>query len=258
MKAVWLTSGAVATVIALVVSTILVWHGFSRGRPPQEVHRRSVPFELSALKITTGGGRVDVDINPGPAGVLLINRNTLWTSTDRPKITEEWDGRTLRLDIQCEDSGLFDGPYCQAHYALFVPPETDVEGSTTVGDLSISDVIGGVRLTTVSGEVRADRLPGSVRIRSGTGNVSAGSLSGGKADVETGAGNVKLDFMDPPVEVRAVARAAGDVTVRVPSGSYDVTAEGRRTEVDVDSTAGASKKIEARAPLGTVRVCCGP
>lgn len=259
MRAAWLTAGAVATVFALLLSTTLVWRGFSRGRTPQENHGRSVPFELSALKVTTGGGAVSVDINPGPAGALVINRSTRWTSVEKPRITEEWDGRTLRLDIRCGDSGRLDDSYCESQYTLFVPPETDVEGSTTVGDLTVSDVVGGVRLTTVSGSVRVDRLPGSLWVRSGSGDVWADSLTGGRADLESGSGDVHIHFMDPPIGVRAVARAAGDVDVdvRVPVGSYDVTAQGRRTEVDVDSAEGVDKKIEARAPLGTVRVCCG-
>jgi len=248
----------VATVFALLLSTMLIWRGFSRGRVPQETHRVSVPFELSALKITTGDGAVSVDINPGPAGTLLINRDMRWTSDEKPKITEEWDGRTLRLDIRCDDSGaLGSSSYCESAYTLFVPPETDVEAATTVGDLSISDMLGGVRLTTISGAVRADRLPGSVWARSSSGSVWASALSGGRADLESGAGDVRVDFMDEPAEVRAVARVAGDVDVRVPVGSYDVTAEGRRTEVQVDSSKDADRKIEARAPLGTVRVCCG-
>jgi hypothetical protein len=246
----------VATVFALLLSTMLVWRGFSRGRVPQETHSTAVPFELPALKVTTGGA-VSVDINPGPPGTLLIDRNTRWTTTEKPKITEEWDGRTLRLDIRCEDSGERGDSFCESEYTLFVPPETDVEAGTTIGDLTISDLVGGVRLTTVSGSVRADRLPGPVWARSGSGNLWASSLSGGRADLESGSGDVHIDFMDDPVEVRAVARAAGDVDVLVPVGSYDVTAEGRRMEVDVDSTKGADKKIEARAPKGTVRVCCG-
>ncbi|NUR93110.1 MAG: DUF4097 family beta strand repeat protein [Nonomuraea sp.] len=255
MRAAWLAAGAVATVFALVLSTLLLWHDFSRGRAPQEFHRRSVPFTQSELKITTGDSAVSVDINPGPAGTLMIDRSTLWTSVKKPTITEEWDGHTLRLDTRCET----DEPdsACESRYTLFVPPEIDVDAATTFGDLTISDVIGGVRLTTVSGAVEAHRLPGSLWVRSVSGRLSVNSLSGGKVDVETGSGDVHVDFMDPPVEVRAVARATGSVDVRVPPGSYDVTAEGRHTDVDVDSVDGAKKKIEARAPLGNVRVAEG-
>ncbi|MGW2160002.1 DUF4097 family beta strand repeat-containing protein [Nonomuraea sp. NPDC001699] len=257
MRAIWLTAGAVATVAALLLSVLLVWNGFARATAPQERQVRSVPFELSTLKVTTGSGEVNVEIAPGPAGELTIARNVGWTSIDRPVITEDWNGDTLRLDIRCGASRDPDGPVCRADYTLLVPFETGIEARTTVGDLSVGNVVGAVRLTTVSGDVRADGITGGLWARSGSGTVNGNSLLGTRADVETGSGDVRLDFASPPLTVRAVARATGDVELRLPPETYDVTTEGRRTEVEVDASTGAPRKVEARAPLGSVRVCCG-
>ncbi|RSM95573.1 hypothetical protein DMB42_49395 [Nonomuraea sp. WAC 01424] len=257
MRAVWLTAGALATVAALLLSTILVWNGFARATAPQERRLRSIPFALDKLKVTTGSGEVNLEIVPGPAGELTLDRSVGWTSIDRPMITEDWNGDTLRLDIRCRGSRQPNGPMCRADYTLLVPFETEVEARTTIGDLMVGQVIGAVRLTTVSGDVLADGVTGEVWARSGSGTIRGNSLLGGRADVETGSGDVQLDFANPPLSVRAVARATGDVELRMPAETYDVTAEGRRTEVEVDAAKGAPRKIEARAPLGSVRVCCG-
>ncbi|MGW4402863.1 DUF4097 family beta strand repeat-containing protein [Nonomuraea sp. NPDC004702] len=257
MRAIWLTAGTAATVTALLLSVLLVWNGFARATAPQETRARTVPFALDTLKVTTGSGEVNVEIVPGPAGELTISRSVNWTSIDRPVITEDWNGDTLRLDIRCGTAPRPDGPVCRADYTLLVPFETGVEARTTVGDLGVHSVVGAVRLTTVSGNVRAEGVTGEVWARSGSGSVFGDAMLGSQADVETGSGDVRLDFANPPLTVRAVARATGDVDLRLPPETYDVTTEGRRTEVEVDAVKGAPRKIEARAPLGSVRVCCG-
>lgn len=254
MRAAWLTAGAVATVIALLLSTALLWRGFSKGRAPQEFQRKSIAFTLPTLKVRTGKGQVNLYILPGKAGELQLNRYLRWTSLDRPAVTEKWDGRSLLLDVDCKGSGQPDGPLCEADYTLLVPPETDIEATTTVGDLGVNQITGGVRLTTVSGQVSADNTTGKVWARSGSGTIEARGLYGDQVDVETGSGDVDMNFIIPPQKVRAVARAMGNVSVSVPPSDYDVTVEGRNTSVEIEKSPDSSRKINALAPLGSVSV----
>ncbi|MBB6546313.1 hypothetical protein HD593_001108 [Nonomuraea rubra] len=257
MRAMWLAAGAVATVVALTLSTVGLWHGFSRARTPTDVTVRSIPFDGEKLRILAGKGQVDLVIMSGQAGEVLIQRALRWTR-DRPTVTEDWDARsgTLRVDAVCPGHDQPTGPVCRADYVVQVPPETTLEARTSGGDLSVGELFGDLRLTTVSGNVRANALAGDLWVRTGTGNVDGDGLRSSRADVEVGSGDVKLTFRSAPSEVKAVVRTAGDVTMYVPPSLYDVTAEGANTTLDVKRSSGASRKITMRATEGFVSVCC--
>ncbi|MFC4112593.1 DUF4097 domain-containing protein [Nonomuraea zeae] len=257
MRAVWLTAGTLATVLALLLSTMLFWRGFARAEPPTDTTQRSIPFAKDKVLIEAGSGDVLLLIMPGRAGELLLDRALRW-SVERPTVTEDWDERTgtLRLDATCPGSGQPAGPVCRAEYVVMVPPETDIEASVTRGDLGVGDLFGDVRLTSVSGSVMVRDVAGSVWARSGSGNVKAEGLRGGAADVEVGAGDVDLSFVNVPATVNAVVRTAGAVNVNVPRGAYDVTVDAARSRLDVRLDAGSPRKITARAPNGSVTICC--
>ncbi|MEU6717642.1 hypothetical protein ABZ897_39770 [Nonomuraea sp. NPDC046802] len=257
MRAAWLTAGALATVIGLTLSTTLIWVGFARARTPSAFSERSIPFTQDEIRIKVTKGQVNVHILPGEAGELLVNRRLRW-SGERPDVSDIWDTgtRTLRLEAVCPGYDQPEGPICQADYMLFLPPETDVDASTTVGDLNIDGMFGDVRLTSVSGTINAVRVSGDLWARSGSGLIQANLLKGDRADLEIGSGDVYASFADPPANVRAVVRTTGDVTVLLPEGDYDVTTEAARTALDVDKAPGAPRKVTAEAPNGTVRVCC--
>ncbi|PZG15080.1 hypothetical protein [Nonomuraea aridisoli] len=258
MRALWLAAGAVLTVVALVVSTTVLWHEFARARTPRDDTTRSIPFAHEQVRIIVGEGDVSLSITSGRAGELWIGRSLRW-SRDRPTVTEDWDERTatLRLEAVCPDQPA--GPLCHADYAVSVPPETDVEANMSHGPLFASDLFGSVRLTSSSGIVHVMDLAGPLRVRTGTGDVLAERLAGGEADVETGSGMVQVSFMEPPDTVRAVVRTRGDVTVRTPAVAYDVDLEAARSRVDVERDELSTRKITARAPRGTVSLstCCG-
>ncbi|TDD19857.1 DUF4097 family beta strand repeat-containing protein [Nonomuraea diastatica] len=257
MRAAWLIVGALTTAVALLVSTTALWHGFARTRMPEETRQRTIPFKAHKIKVSASQGDVHVSILPGRAGEVFIRRSVRWTR-DRPTVTEDWDARTstLRLDAVCPEADQPEGPRCMAEYLLFVPPETDIEADTTRGGLSIGDVFGNVRVNSVSGDVRVDDLAGSLWARVGTGNINADGLDAEKTDVEVGAGNVHLSFVNPPTAVRAVVRTSGDVGVHVRGGSYDVSVVGRNTTLDISKDPSSPRKITARAPDGNVTLCC--
>ncbi|MEV0167186.1 DUF4097 family beta strand repeat-containing protein [Nonomuraea fuscirosea] len=257
MRAAWLAGGAVATVIALAVSTIGIWDGFARARVPTDFTSRSIPFADGQVHISTGRGQVNLDIVAGQAGELRIDRELHW-SRERPTVSEEWDAvtATLRLDAVCPGSDQPDGPLCVANYMLSVPPETDVEARTAGGRLSVDELFSDVRVTSVAGDVRLNAISGDVWARTGTGDVEGSELSGNTADVEVGSGDVRLMFTAAPSEVKAVVRTSGDVALDVPGGVYDVQATGVNTTVGVRRNPAAKKKIVAGTSDGMVTVCC--
>ncbi|MEZ7130850.1 hypothetical protein ACBR40_36425 [Nonomuraea sp. AD125B] len=257
MRALWLTAGAMATVIALAWSTAALWTAFARAREPVVTDLRSIPFDGDTVEIKATATPVNVFIVPGRAGELLISRSLSW-SKERPKVSENWDpaAATLRLGTDCPGSGQPDGSLCQADYTVFVPPETDVVAGTTAGELSVDDLFGSLRLTSVSGTVRLDGVAGPIWARTGSGDIDAGGLGGESADLETGAGEVRAAFTGRPTSVRAVVRTRGDVTVVVPPAPYAVTASGTNVTLAVERDMAAPRKIEVSTHAGAVSVCC--
>ncbi|MGP3936946.1 DUF4097 family beta strand repeat-containing protein [Nonomuraea sp. KM88] len=257
MRAAWLIVGALTTTVALLGSTAMLWHVFAKARMPEEVKLRSIPFTERRIQINAARGDVHVSILPGDAGEVFIHRSLRWTR-DRPAVTEDWDARTstLRLEAACPGADQPDGPLCMADYVLFVPPETDIEAGTTGGRLSVGDVYGDVRLTSVTGDVRVDDVAGSLWARVGTGSVHADALNSEETDVEVGAGNVSLSFVNPPATVKAVVRTSGDVQVHVREGSYDVSVVARNSTLNIGKDPSSPRKISARAPDGNVTLCC--
>ncbi|MEU7861852.1 hypothetical protein [Nonomuraea sp. NPDC049141] len=256
MRALWLSAGAMVTVLALLGTSSVLWGAFAYARPPIETTSRSIPFKLSRLKVIVARGNVNVSIHPGEAGELFLERSLRW-SKQKPGVKEDWDEqRTLRLDVSCPGMDQPDAPLCQAHYTLFVPEETDIETESANGGLDVHDIFGDIRMTSESGELRAYRTSGTVWARSGSGDVTGVGLTGGEADMETGAGRVDLSFDAAPTKVRAVVRTRGDVVVVVPDLGYDVTASAKRADVNVKKDPTSPRKITIQSQNALVMPCC--
>lgn len=255
MRAAWLTGGAVLTALALIVSTTAFWHGFAEARPPVEWTTRAIPFQGDRLTVEGVEGDVSLHIQAGEAGEVVIERFVTW-SQRKPTVSEDWNGRHLRLGASCpqEREVLADAPVCHVGFQVFVPPETDLVAGTTGGALAIERVLGDVRATSQSGPVTVRDVPGTLWVRSGTGEVRGEDLRAGRTDVEVGSGSVSLSYAKAPAEVRAVARASGDIDLRLPKGGYDVTAEAEEVRVRVDQLPGSPRKIVASTPDGTIDV----
>lgn len=257
MRRLWLILGTVATALALTLTTVGLYHGLADADPPTETSRRSIAVDQAVLSLQAGPGVHALAIEAGEAGEIVVERWVRW-SERRPTVTEEWDGRALRLGAGCP--GLRHGtPICEVDYVLFVPPEATIEAGTVSGSLYVGGVQGRVRATSVSGDVRVNETLGDVHVRSDSGDVRGMELSGGRTDVEVGSGDVELGFRQPPTDVRAKVRAAGEVNVIVPDDrtSYDVTTSATAVDVRVRHDPGSPRKITAETGAGHVRVCCG-
>jgi hypothetical protein len=255
MRALWLSAGAVATVCALLISSVTFWDGFAHASPPTETTSRSIAFKLSQLKVIAGRGSVNVSIHPGDAGELFLERSLRWSKT-KPTVKEDWDGRTLRLAASCPGTDERHPPVCEADYTLFVPVETNVEAESANGGLEVNRIYGNVRMTSESGPLRVTETTGTVWARSGSGDVRGSALTGGLADVEIGSGHVDLSFDTAPTNVRAVVRTRGNVTVFVPGLAYDVDARAKSVSLDIGKDSASPRKITVQAPDGTASVCC--
>ncbi|WP_440100231.1 DUF4097 family beta strand repeat-containing protein [Streptosporangium sp. H16] len=253
----WLIAGGTLTALTVAFTALAAWAEITMVRPSAETTTQSRALTATGI-VVEATGHVNVSVVPGAAKRLGLERTLLWTR-DRPVVTEEWDGRTLQLDVRCP-GGRPDGPACQADYILSVPAATDVEAaSRRFGNVSVSGIQGDLRLSTAMGDVVADGTGGALLVRAQTGNVIGTGLRSAGADVETGTGDVDLRFAAPPDDVSAVVRASGDVKVRVPDGEeydkgYDVRTNTGNATVGVRRDPAAPRRITTLTGSGELSV----
>ncbi|MFI6298311.1 hypothetical protein ACIBEJ_42440 [Nonomuraea sp. NPDC050790] len=254
MRTVWLTFGAVLTVLALIVSTGAMWAGFALARPPTYESVRTIPFGGKQLTIEARG-EVSVWVVPGAAGEIQLAQRLKWSDT-RPSVSEDWNGTTLRLSAECPNMDDERDHTCVTDYTVFVPSETDLDATVEAGSLQVDSLYGDARLTTVSGDIGANQTVGRLWARSGSGSISAHSLRGEEADVETGEGQVMLGFLERPMNVKAKVRTQGDIVIIVEDGAYAITVVAENPDVDVVQDPSSVRKIDASAQYGRVDICC--
>ncbi|WP_329088645.1 MULTISPECIES: hypothetical protein [unclassified Streptosporangium] len=255
----WLITGGTLTALAVAFTALAAWAEIMTVRRTIETTMQSRAFTVPGI-VVESTGYVNISVVPGAAKRLDLERTLFWT-LDRPVVTEEWDGRTLRLDVHCLGGDSPGGPVCQADYILRVPATTDVEAvSRRLGTVSVSGVQGDLELTTTTGDVIVDGTEGALRVRAQTGNVIGTGLGSTGADVETGTGDVELGFTVPPGDVSAVVRVAGNVRVTVPDGEeyregYDVrTGTGNQEGHDVRTGTGNAIVEVRRDPAAPRRI----
>ncbi|MFI6540810.1 DUF4097 family beta strand repeat-containing protein [Nonomuraea sp. NPDC050547] len=255
MRAVWLTFGAVLTVLALFLAGGGMWAGFARARPPTHQSTRTIPFVGKKLQIEARGD-VSVSIVPGAAGEIQLDQRLRWSET-RPNVSEDWNGTTLRLAADCPNINNDRRLTCDTDYTVFVPSETNLDATVEAGTLRVDSLYGDVRMTTVSGDIGVTQTVGTLWARSGSGSIRAYDLRGDTADTETGEGQVELNFRERPMNVKALVRTQGDIRINVEDGAYDVTVQAETPDVDVVHDPSSVRKIDARAQYGRVDICCG-
>jgi DUF4097 and DUF4098 domain-containing protein YvlB len=255
MRAAWLIAGAMMTVLALAISTVAVSEVLARAQAPSEHTTRTIPFPGdSKLKVEANGGHLRLAVHAGESGMVVVDRELRW-SRDKPSVSEDWNGRTLRLDSSCEQEWQQE-EMCEADYRLFVPQETDIEIISSTAPVGVDRVHGDVRVTSVSGDVYVYDIPGPLHVRSGSGDVRGDDLFADRADVEVGSGHVDMDFRVPPTRVRAVVRTSGDIELNLPEAPYDVSANAPYVSVSTDRATTSLRKITASTPEGEVDICC--
>ena len=258
VRTAWLVAGGALTALTVAFTALVTWPEVTKVQPRTETTLQSRALTSSEI-VVEAAGHVNISVVPSALRRLGLERTLLWIQ-DRPVVTEEWDGRTLRLDVHCPGGDRPGDPPCQADYVLSVPSTTDVEATShRFGTVSVSGMQGDLRLSTAVGDVIVDGTGGALRVRAQTGNVIGAGLRSTEADVETGTGDVDLRFAVPPGDVSAVVKAAGNVEVRVPDGQgyeegYNVLTGTGNATVEVRRDPAAPRRITALTGTGWLSV----
>ncbi|WP_436758803.1 hypothetical protein [Streptosporangium sp. V21-05] len=258
VRTAWLVAGGTLTALTVAFTALASWAEIMTVPPSFETTLQSRALTSPRIVVETTS-HVNISVVPGATKRLGMERTLFWTR-DRPQVTEEWDGRTLTLDVHCPGGDRPGGPVCQADYTLSVPAATDVEAAShRFGTVSVSGIQGDLRLSTVTGDVVVDGTGGALRVRTQNGHVIGTGLRSAGTDVETGRGDVNLRFVAPPGDVSAVVKTAGDVEVRVPDGEeyeegYNVRTNTGNATVRVRLDPAAPRRITALTGAGRLSV----
>jgi hypothetical protein len=173
-----------------------------------------------------------VHLNGPGSGDVAVTVNTTAHETDvkrtvhyggtAPAQTAHFNGSTLVLDMGC-------GNDCSVSYQVTLPATAAVDGSTSSGDITVSDV-SSVDVGTNSGNIVANRVSGPLKASASSGNVTVTTVSG-TVDIEATSGDIVARELSGPTNtlgtnsgnITATLSTESDLTARATSGDIDVT-----------------------------------
>ena len=196
------------------------------------------PVQGRAIEVNGEVRRVELLVDTGsvrvvgaPAGSRVRVLRKARAFPDTRKVNQELTGGVLRIEARC--GGAID---CRVDHELRVDPSVTV--------VVVLD----------DGDVELDAVLGDLDIEVGLGKVTGAMLGGADVEVRTEGGNIDLGFVTAPTRLTANA-AAGDVTLRVPAGSYrcDLAAAPPET-VGLRCDEAAPRTIAAATAVGKLRL----
>jgi hypothetical protein len=151
----------------------------------------------------------------------------------RAVITGRVNYSLFRPDVKWEHTatGAFlQGPNCfwagdcGAELTLAVPAGEAVRASSGSGDVTAGNLTGALNLDASSGDVLLGHLSGALILTDGSGDISGSDISSNKVQANDSSGDVDLSFDHVPQDV-VISDGSGDITVAVPGNvSYAVVA----------------------------------
>ncbi len=184
--------------------------------------------------------------------------------SSNPGASYRLEGTVLHVDTSC-------GHDCTVSYQIKAPAGVAVRGDLrsgdvllsgvgatdfelTSGDMTVRDAAGPVQIKATSGDIRVLDPQSTVRVDSTSGDISALNARGA-VDISVTSGDVNV-LMATPQSVTAEAKS-GDVTVRVPRGSYRITTDAGSGDTAVQGLGtdpAAKNVIEVRTASGDALV----
>ncbi|MFI0712803.1 DUF4097 family beta strand repeat-containing protein [Streptomyces inhibens] len=184
----------------------------------------SVSGKITAVRLDSGSGGLTVRGGKG-GGAVSVHRSVTYHG-DRP------EGATHRV----EDGVLVlrgCGDRCSVNYTVKLPAGIPVSGETSSGDVNLSRV-GTVKVTTSSGSIDLYGVAGTVDVRTTDGRISGRGLSGKHITAHTSNGAI---YLTPATAQDLRAETSnGSVSVKVPRGRYQVSAQTSNGDKDIRVT----------------------
>lgn len=137
--------------------------------------------------------------------------------------------------------------------------EGAVEARSETGVVTLSHISAPVTAETRSASIVLEGIRGDLKVATASGNVNARGFAGGGASVEAVAGNVAVEFIEPPEHSVELSTVSGNVLVGLPgTGSYNVVLSALRGEVRTDlpleELQRTPQKVTGRIGEGATRI----
>jgi hypothetical protein len=206
-------------------------------------------FEVNGpvrLELTTGSG--DAHVTTGPAGEVRIHgviHAHSWSTESAQKRSNEiaanppvaQEGNLIRAGDA--------GPHLSdvsVDYTIVVPTDTEIQGKTGSGNVTVSDTHGPASFASGSGDITVSNIVGDVTINTGSGDVKAENTQG-QIQVTTGSGDMDITNAKGQTRLRA---GSGDIQISRPgdaveadTGSGDIQVNGAAADLRLHSSSGA-------------------
>jgi putative adhesin len=247
-----------ALFILICVGTAALNIAFS-ARDREETGQASVQGDINKTFPVQPGGRLVMDVSPGPIDVKTTGDSQIVVEifrkaerVDASRAEEllrnhevtfdhQENNLTIRAKVRNEEWKLWRRSGLKVRYVVSIPSEFNVDLKTSGGGITVGDLRGEVRVNTSGGGLRIGKIEGPV-----IGNTSGGGISlagcngkaeirtsGGGIDIGSGAGSITADTSGGSIEI---GNFVGDVYVRTSGGG--ITAESVEGSIDASTSGG--------------------
>ncbi|MFF4404879.1 hypothetical protein ACFY2W_04195 [Streptomyces sp. NPDC001262] len=187
-------------------------------KPTEDTASYTVDGQIASLKVKSAGGAIEL-VGGSSGGIKVTEK--LRYSDDKPKTRHVSEGGVLTLTApdDCGGSGI-GGSTCEVSYRVEVPKGL------------------------------------AANLQSDGGNVTVDGGAAGQLTVRSDGGSISVGGFTSAPEAVTVNSSGGNVTLRMPDGSYavDAVTNGGSQKVGVKTDPGSGHRITARTDGGQVSV----
>ena len=248
----WLVAGLGATLLLASLAGLASWGSVTGGLWGSVEQNHVYPAGISTITFEGGSGDVEIRADATSDEVRVTRKHNWGPGSAQPTPDEQVQGDTLRISENC--SGFLS--WCSIDYVMHVPMSTSIQLQNGSGDVVLSGSLGTTSASTGSGDLLVDgNGSDDLRLEAGSGDIATSGLTAKRVVGHTGSGSMDLEFAAAPDDV-ALDAGSGDVSVRLPQGTYAVTAEtgSGDTEVGVATNPGAQDRLVVKTGSGDINV----
>jgi hypothetical protein len=240
----WIVGGALTGATLLTFLAVFgTWSWAVSSEDENDTRAEEFDHAVSAADLTVDVG--DVSFEAADAAALEFRLHTEWLGAE-PETTEDWHGDVFTANGECDGGPLFglDFDQCQTDYTLGLPAGADASAQLGVGDISL------------------DGLDADIDVTTGVGDIVGENLTATSTTVESGIGEVHLEFDQVLGDINVDA-GTGDVVIIVPDDgtTYDVRFDGgvgdEHIEIATDPGSRADYVIDVTGGIGSLTVQYG-
>ncbi|MFI6926794.1 DUF4097 family beta strand repeat-containing protein [Nonomuraea spiralis] len=230
MKTIAVAGGLLAAALVLTGCRIESFGGSTS----QDTASYEVKDKVSKLQVKSDAGDTVITETDGTA--IRVIETLRWRGDDKPRPQHKVEGQALFVTYDCPSNW----GSCSVDYKIEIPKGLAVD------------------LDSGSGDITLRALSGQLDVELGSGDIDGSNITGKKAYVKAGSGNVELKYAAAP-DSAELECGSGDITLRVPTGAYDIKTDvgSGDASVPIKSDPASPHKISLTAGSGDVVVSAG-